>query len=69
MHQHLRGLNKKSVSGLTYLTVRVNVEENKNLIKISLVTINKISLGVGNSKDLEETKNDQRKLRCRSSMD
>lgn len=69
MHQHLRGLNKKSVSGLTYLMVRVNVEENKNLIKISLVTINKISLGVGNSKDLEETKNDQRKLRCRSSMD
>ena len=69
MHQHLRGLNKKSVSGLTYLMVRVNVEENKNLIKISLVTINKISLGVGNSKDLEETKNDQRQLRCRSSMD
>lgn len=69
MHQHLRGLNKKSVSGLTYLMVRVNVEENKNLIKILLVTINKISLGVGNSKDLEETKNDQRKLRCRSSMD
>ena len=69
MHQHLRGLNKKSVSGLTYLMVRVNVEENKNLRKISLVTINKISLGVGNSKDLEETKNDQRKLRCRSSMD
>lgn len=69
MHQHLRGLNKKSVSRLTYLMVRVNVEENKNLIKISLVTINKISLGVGNSKDLEETKNDQRKLRCRSSMD
>jgi hypothetical protein len=69
MHQNLRGLNKKSVSGLTYLMVRVNVEENKNLIKISLVTINKISLGVGNSKDLEETKNDQRKLRCRSSMD
>ena len=69
MHQHLRGLNKKSVSGLTYLMVRVNVEENKNLIKISLVTINKISLGVGNSKDLEETKHDQRKLRCRSSMD
>ena len=69
MHQNLRGLNKKSVSGLTYLMVRVNVEENKNLIKISLVTINKISLGVGNSQDLEETKNDQRKLRCRTSMD
>lgn len=49
--------------------VRINVEENENLIKISLVTVNKISLGVGNSQDLEETKNDQRKLRCRSSMD
>lgn len=69
MHQNLRGSNKKSVSGLTYLMVRINVEENENLIKISLVTVNKISLGVGNSQDLEETKNDQRKLRCRSSMD
>lgn len=69
MHQNLRGLNKKSVSGLTYLMVRINVEENEKLIKISLVTINKISLGVSNSQDLEETKNDQRKLRCRSSMD
>lgn len=69
MHQNLRGLNKKSVSGLTYPMVRINVEENENLIKISLVTVNKISLGVGNSQDLEETKNDQRKLRCRSSMD
>lgn len=69
MHQNLRGLNKKSGSGLTYPMVRINVEENENLIKISLVTVNKISLGVGNSQDLEETKNDQRKLRCRSSMD
>lgn len=69
MHQNLRGLNKKSMSGLTDLMARVNVEENKNLIKISLVTINKISLGVGNSQNLEETKNDQRKLRCRTSMD
>lgn len=69
MHQNLRGSNKKSVSGLTYLMVRINVEENENLIKISLATVNKISLGVGNSQDLEETKNDQRKLRCRSSMD
>lgn len=52
MHQNLRGLNKKSVSGLTYPMVRINVEENENLIKISLVTVNKISLGVGNSQDL-----------------
>lgn len=31
MHQKLRGLNKKSVSGLTDLMARVNVEENKTL--------------------------------------